>query len=595
MPEHFSTWSNDNTNAFTITSATALNPSQAITVNGRSNTAARAWYNATQPKDVTASVSTRVDTLLPTGLIVRGQQLDTKTPSYYALTITRGLTATLSRVVDGQSTVLSTIRSNGYFSQKWLRASLSVEGNQLQATLFRQDTQQWLGKDGNWHDAEQSALSASDNALSLPGFVGLNRDARYAGSVVFDDFEIVPIAETEPTDAPLPTQEAGIRHYNHIRIAQLAYASTPFGEYEDARIKDSVDLVIPNPRFMQRIDEVSPNTPQLIYTNVSNLYQGLLLDWLNYADTNAQSRESAFYHVSEPTPFSGSSPSSQPVNWLWHVARTDDSTTTDLTPAAHSQQGAGVAFGGGDSLVTVGYPDRFSELNIQLSKPASLGWNAVIDYPAQVGNSIVWKRLPIANDSTLRFTQNGQIAFDPPSDWVTSIVPDTGERLYTLAIRTVSGSEADAPIATTILGRDFVQANGQARGIIPAFDATADADGDGYLNATEYANHRPGMDARFTYESRLFYPFYGQMRYITNPSSPAVAAWAAEYHQRFLQENPLADGLFIDNSNGKLPIRDIAVAEATTNYTVDSATVVAAIRQAISPKIVVTNTVGSRG
>ena len=58
----------------------------------------------------------------------------------------------------------------------------------------------------------------------------------------------------------------------------------------------------------QRSRAVSPNTPQLIYSNVSNLYQGLLTDWLRYADAHGVSRELAFYHVTQATPFIGNQP-----------------------------------------------------------------------------------------------------------------------------------------------------------------------------------------------------------------------------------------------------------------------------------------------
>ena len=61
-------------------------------------------------------------------------------------------------------------------------------------------------------------------------------------------------------------------------------------------------------------------------------------------------------------------------------------------------------------------------------------------------------------------------------------------------------------------------ANGRRSGTIPAFDATADRDHDGHLTDSEYARRRPGFDARFVHESRLFYPYYGQMRFVTNPS-----------------------------------------------------------------------------
>ena len=64
-----------------------------------------------------------------------------------------------------------------------------------------------------------------------------------------------------------------------------------------------------------------------------------------------------------------------------------------------------------------------------------------------------------------------------------------------------------------ILGREYTKGS-----TIPAFDAQADTDHDGYLNNAEYAKRRSGYDARFVYESRLFYPNYGPMRFATNVS-----------------------------------------------------------------------------
>ena len=683
VPDDWQTWSSDNSTAFRITDAQFLSPNHGLAVDGGSRTAARAWHDESHPADVQASISLRVDSLIPASLFVRGQQLDSTTPSYYALTITRGMTATLSRVVDGQSTSLATIQSKDYFSQKWLRATLTVRGDQLQAVLFRTDTQQWLGADGLWRDFPEPALSVTDNTLSQAGFVGLNRAAQNAGRVVFDDFEVVPAAEvqgptievtasqpgnsfsgevsfmvTEPgtptsrriefkLDGELrasfgstpahweldsqriangshtlvvraidvngnttvetlefttananvlsaPTRPTLPRHYDHIRIAQLAYSSTPFGAFEDARLKDSVDLVIPNPKFLERIDNVAPETPQAIYTNISNLYQGLLLDWLNYADTHGNDRELAFYHVTKPTPFTGGSPSSQPVTWLWNVTRSDGTTNTDLTSASQGGRSFGVALGGSDSRLSLGYPDRFAELNFDLSQPAGLQWDAVIEYPTQLDNTIIWKPLSLLNDGTKGMAQSGRISFDPPSDWVATILPGSDAKLFSVRLRTVAGTDADAPIATTILGRDYVQANGEEKGIIPVFDSAADRNGDGYLNATEFANRKAGDDARFDYESRLFYPFYGQMRFVTNPASSAVAAWAGEYHKALLQANPLADGLFIDNSNGRLPFQGVSVMEPTQRYNADAAALVEEIWRSTAPGIVIANTAGAR-
>ena len=60
-------------------------------------------------------------------------------------------------------------------------------------------------------------------------------------------------------------------------------------------------------------------------------------------------REAAFYHVQRATAFTGSSPSSQPVNWFWNVSRGD----TDLTANARGGRTAGVSFGGAGEAVNI--------------------------------------------------------------------------------------------------------------------------------------------------------------------------------------------------------------------------------------------------
>ena len=95
------------------------------------------------------------------------------------------------------------------------------------------------------------------------------------------------------------------QHYSQIRIAELAYSGTPFTSVEQNLLKNSVDLVIPNTTYLAQINAVAPTTPQLIYTNTSNIYQNLLTDWLTYADQHGVNREDAFYHVSAATSFTG--------------------------------------------------------------------------------------------------------------------------------------------------------------------------------------------------------------------------------------------------------------------------------------------------
>src|SRR5262245_27632608 len=68
------------------------------------------------------------------------------------------------------------------------------------------------------------------------------------------------------------TAQGPTRHYPHIRVAMLAYTGTPVGTFEQKLLRESVDLVIPNLTYLNRFDALAPGTPQMIYTNVSNIY-----------------------------------------------------------------------------------------------------------------------------------------------------------------------------------------------------------------------------------------------------------------------------------------------------------------------------------
>src|SRR5262245_5754403 len=90
---------------------------------------------------------------------------------------------------------------------------------------------------------------------------------------------------------------ATVHHYSYIRVAELAYSGLQLGTFEKNLLKNSVDLVVPTTGLLTQIDPLAPTTPQLIYTNLSNVYLDLLTDWLDYADRHGYDREEAFYHV----------------------------------------------------------------------------------------------------------------------------------------------------------------------------------------------------------------------------------------------------------------------------------------------------------
>ncbi len=687
LPTTWTGWTSDSTPGFVASVNRANSAPNGLIATGGTNTTARAWLTATQPAAVQATASLYADTLVPGTLFVRGDAVNTPRATYYGVTVTRGLDVRLVQVVNGVETTLATVKSKGYVSGVWLRVTLTADGDKLRAIVSRTDSGQWLNADGDWLNSPEPAIDVTDTAIRTGGYVGVILNARTAGPVAFDDFEVRPAsntagpqvtlaasqtgtsytgdvtfkvtaaasqtarriefrldgklrsaAQSTPAEwtldttllangshelivravdetgnvsttslpftsnnanaAPLPPRPEIPRKYTHIRIAQLAYSGNPLGDFEKARLKDSVDLVVPNPQYLSAIDAASPTTPQIIYSNLSNLYQGLLTDWLNYADRTNAAREAAFYHVSQATAFTGSSPSSQPVNYFWDVSRsniTGTGTPTDYTSAARGGRSFSTEFGAVGTAVSISYLEKFREVNLDLSRVTNAGWQGTFEYVTATtadGTPLAWKALTLSQDSTNALKQAGQVTFDPPADWIPSKTATGTDRLYTIRIRTTAGTQADAPVAKTIFGRDYVLANGQAKGTIPAFDAAADKNGDGYLNDAEYANRAKGKDARFVYESRLFYPYYGQMRFVTNPSSSAVRKWAADYHTRILQQNPLADGFFLDNSNGRFPSVGSPIIELITNYSEDSANLVASVWKAIAPKMVFTNTSG---
>jgi hypothetical protein len=594
IPAGWAEWSNDESPGFGASAVRSLSPSMSLSDDGRSTHAGRAWFDQALPADQTVTASVLLDSLLPVQLIARGSNLDSRTPTAYTVTITRGLVLELHALGNGVATPLATLHSALYFSGKWVRVTLSATGDRLQVWVQRGDTSQWLSAQGTWQADRSAAIDLLDRTIVNGGRAGIGRAARYAGPVYLDDFSVT--AQSQETQAPTIPQIP--RHFSHIRIAELAYTGNPMGTVEDQLVRSAVDLIVPATRYLAHIDQISPGTPQLIYTNVSNLYLEVLTDWLNYADRIGVSREVAFYHVTQATPFSGSSPSSQPVNWFWNVARGPVSgagSFVNLTSQARSTTADDTLFGAAGQALFVGYPERFRELNLSLSRVAGAGWSGVLEYASAVdaaGNPTGWKPLPLISDGTSGFQASGRIVFDPPADWKAALVPGHSARLFYVRVRTTAGTASAAPSATNILGRDYVGAGGKITGTIPAFDTAADRNGDGYLNDAEYAQGRTGFDARFAYESRLFYPYYGQMRFVTNPSNPAVQGWAADYDQRILAASPLADGLFMDNSGGKLPFAGTAVAEPTGTYATDYAALLAAVNRRIAPRWLLANTAG---
>ena len=596
-------------------------PDQTLRVEGPSTSGTRVWLNRTQPADIQVSSSLYLDSLVPAQLFARGSGLATPRPTYYAVSVTRGLNAALVRVVNGHSVTLGSVKSRDYVSAQWVQVSVVVKGSEVRVQLFRTDTSQYLNADGTWGFAPTWALIRTDRAITRGGYAGIGRGSGVTGGLSFDNFVVssaptrwnevnpIPTRDDKPTPQPAPPDGSGItptpnptpvptlphnpalpsvpRNLAWIRLAELAYYGTPMTAYEKALIRNAVDLVIPNLAYLDDIAAVSPNTPQLIYSNVSNIYLGLLTDWLQYADRNHVTREAAFYHVSRAMGFSGMSASAVAVNRFWGVYR----GRTDLTSAAKNAD-TSFAFGNVGEALSVGYTEKFREINVSLRAAAGGNWNSQLEYVTAIdsqGRPTAWATLHMNADGTGGLRHSGQILFDPPANWVAASVNGSA-RLFYVRFRTTTGGTA--PVALSLLGRDYTNSRGGNSGTTPAFDSAADMDGSGYLSDAEYARRKPGFDARFAYESRVFYPNYGPNRFATNVSNPAFRAWAVDYHQRLLQATPLASGVFVDNSIGKIAIDPTFVREGLATYSADYGSLLGTVNTRLGSKWLIANTAG---
>lgn len=609
LPAGWASWVSNGRGHVTVESGPGLGGSNAVVTRGASDSVTRAWVAETTSADVRASASLYLGSLVPVQVIVRGQNLDTDAPTYYGVSAIRGTELELVRVENGVRTTLGTVTSARWFSGEWVRLTIDATGDSVAARLFRSDTGEYLDASGQWVVGETDAIRVRDTAIGGDGQTGVNRVAIYSGDVAIDDFTVesvgmpeapaetpveAPAAEEPPPAAPSDTGMTPVpRHFGHIRVAQLAYHGTPFGEVEQQLLRDGVDLVVPHPNYLSDVNAVSPDTPQFIYLNTSNIYENLLTDWNGYADARGGSREDAFYHVNRATPFTGDSASSLAVNKFWAVYQNKGSQLLDRTTAARGVTHA-VEFPDRDGSVYLGYPEKFREINFEFAHGAANGWTGVVEYATAVdgrGVPVAWRAVKTVSDTTAGLRGNGTITFDPAADWVTASVNGSA-RLHYVRVRTLTPGEG--PVARTISGRDYVNAGGTISGTIPSFDFAADRDGDGYLSDAEFAGRRPGHDARFAYESRAFYPAYGQMRFATNPSNAAYRDWAADFTKRFLDANPLADGVFMDNSIGRLAFDETGIHESLANYSADYGTMLGQIDAVIAPRFVLANTAGAR-
>src|SRR5262245_58189511 len=192
-PAGWSSWGSDGDSGFRVADGRAVSGRSFVSTGG-SVRAGRAWMNAAEPADLTATAAVFADSLIPAQVIARGHSLQTSQPAYYAASVVRGIEVKLLRVNHGNTTDLATVKSATYLSGVWLDLSLIARGDRLQVRIQRRDTGEWLNRFGGWQSAAAAALDARDSAITSPGQVGVARAGSYAGTVYFDEVHVGPAA-----------------------------------------------------------------------------------------------------------------------------------------------------------------------------------------------------------------------------------------------------------------------------------------------------------------------------------------------------------------------------------------------------------------
>src|SRR5947209_7650687 len=190
FPAGWAQWSSDpNGFAAVVTAARSFNGPNSLAVNAASSTlAARAWSATAVPADLQSSAEIYLSNLIPSQVFVRGQHLNSATPSYYAVGVARALSVELDRVVNGVPTVLGTVSTKQYVNNLWVQATVFASGSTIKAQAVRTDTNQFLTGTGDWQTAPAWAISVTDTALPAAGLTGVARPASYTGTVYFDKF-----------------------------------------------------------------------------------------------------------------------------------------------------------------------------------------------------------------------------------------------------------------------------------------------------------------------------------------------------------------------------------------------------------------------
>jgi hypothetical protein len=105
LPAGWAQWSSTANSSFAVSSSLSLSPNNSLASNSTSSGLnARAWINTAQQANVEVSAAVYLNSQIPIEILARGTNLNTTSPSYYALAVTQGLDLKLLKVSNGTVT-----------------------------------------------------------------------------------------------------------------------------------------------------------------------------------------------------------------------------------------------------------------------------------------------------------------------------------------------------------------------------------------------------------------------------------------------------------------------------------------------------------
>ena len=189
LPTGWSQWSSASP-SYGVSNARPFAGLNGLATTAASNVSTRSWQTAIAPADTAAATTVYADGLIPTEVLIRGQNLAGSTPTYYSANVVRGISVDLSKTVNGVRTTLATISSIDYVSSQWVKIAIVPLGSQLQVEIFNTTTGKYLTATRAWQTAQAYAITATDTSLTADGLVGVSRPADRSISEETEDHQL---------------------------------------------------------------------------------------------------------------------------------------------------------------------------------------------------------------------------------------------------------------------------------------------------------------------------------------------------------------------------------------------------------------------